>query len=107
MTMFIAARYELVFCWKNSKKETIARLLVSVATTCLLYLNIQSSGLVINMVQGAIGKFEKGTYSFEVIARSGLVGSNGIVAITWAEGFLLKTKGRSNAGRLSVDILLK
>ena len=93
MTMFIAARYSLVFCWKNSKKETIARLLVSVATTCLLYLNIQSSGLVINMVQGAIGKFEKGTYSFEVISRSGLVGPILFMVVVLFVGVIL---GRLN-----------
>ncbi len=54
VTLFLAARYSFSFCWKNSKRETIGRIIVSVGTTLLAYLTIQSTGLIINAVQKAL-----------------------------------------------------
>lgn len=64
ITMFLAARYSLVFCWKNSRLDTTARLLLSVCSTVLLYLTIKSTGMIVNAVQNSMGKFsgEKNTF---------------------------------------------
>jgi ATP-binding cassette, subfamily B, bacterial len=57
-TLFLAARYSFAFCWKNSKYDTIARLLLSVSNTLLLYLTICAFGLIVNGVQNSMGKFK-------------------------------------------------
>lgn len=58
LTMYQATRYSLVFCLRHKKKETVARLIISVAGTLVLYLGIQSVGLIINAVQHSQGKPE-------------------------------------------------
>lgn len=63
-TMFLAARYSLSFCWRNSKKETIGRLVISASATLLLYLTIQSTGFIINEVHGSMGKFKGNDHVF-------------------------------------------
>jgi len=73
-TMFLAARYSFAFCWRNSKKETVWRLIISAFTTILMYLTIQVTGLIINAVQGSMGKFKDGDNLFTKVINSGLVG---------------------------------
>jgi len=74
VTLFLAARYSFAFCWRNSKKETIIRLAISAATTLLLYLSIQATGLIINVVQSSVGKFNGRINTLEEVANSGLLG---------------------------------
>ncbi|MGB3921962.1 MAG: ABC transporter ATP-binding protein [Minisyncoccia bacterium] len=50
-TLLLAARYSLSFCWRNSRNETIGRLVIALGTTLLLYFGIQATGFVINEVQ--------------------------------------------------------
>ncbi len=73
-TLLLAARYSFSFCWRHSKTETTGRLAISAVTTVLLYLTIQATGLIINEVQGMMGKFKGGTHSLAEIAQSGLLG---------------------------------
>lgn len=82
--MCLAARYSFAFCWRNSKRETIGRLVISAATTLLLYLTIQATGLIINAVQGSMGKFKGGSHTVAEIASSGLLGP-----VTFLIGVLL------------------
>jgi len=63
-TLFLAARYSFTFCLKNSKFDTIARLLISASNTVLLYLTIQATGLIVNAVQNSMGKFKGENHSF-------------------------------------------
>lgn len=79
-TLLLAARYSFSFCWRHSKAETIGRLVISAATTLLLYLTIQATGLIINEVQGLMGKFKGGNHSLAEIAQNGLL---------WPVAFLL------------------
>jgi ATP-binding cassette subfamily B protein len=58
LTMYEASRYSLTFCLKHKRRETLARLIISVASTLVLYLGIQSVGLIINAVQHSGGKPE-------------------------------------------------
>lgn len=74
VTLLLAARYSFAFCWRNSKKETIGRLVISVATTFLLYLTIQATGLIINAVQSSVGRFRDGNHTLIEVANSGLLG---------------------------------
>jgi len=74
LTLFLAARYSIAFCWRNSKKETVGRLVISASTTLLLYLTIQSTGLIINAVQDSMGKFQGGSHTLAEVAKSGLLG---------------------------------
>jgi ATP-binding cassette subfamily B protein len=74
VTLLLAARYSFAFCWRNSKKETIGRLVISASTTLLLYLTIQATGLIINAVQGSMGKFKDGGHTLAEVANSGLLG---------------------------------
>ena len=60
VTIFLAARYSFAFCWRNSRTETIARIFISAVTTLLYYFVIQATGLIINAVQGSVGKFKDG-----------------------------------------------
>lgn len=74
ITLLLAARYSFSFCWRNSRAETIGRLVISAVTTILLYLTIQSTGLIINEVQETMGKFKGGTHSLREISQNGLLG---------------------------------
>lgn len=71
-TLFLAARYSFSFCWKNSKLNTVARLLISVSNTLLLYLTIKSTGLIVNAVQNSMGKFKGENHTFMEFATSEL-----------------------------------
>lgn len=71
-TPFLAARYSFVFCWKNSKFDTIARLLISAATTLLLYGTIYATGLIVNAVQNSMGKFKGENHTFVEFATGDL-----------------------------------
>ena len=73
VTIFLAARYSFAFCWRNSRTETIARIFISAVTTLLYYFVIQATGLIINAVQGSVGKFKDGGDLFTKIADSGLI----------------------------------
>lgn len=73
-TLFLAAHYSFSFCWRNSKKETFRRLVISAVTTVLLYLTIQSTGFIINAVQDSVGKFKGENPLPREIAQSGLFG---------------------------------
>ncbi len=54
MTMLLATRYSFSFCWRNNKKDTIARLIVTILNTIVAYLIIQITGTVINTVQNLV-----------------------------------------------------
>jgi len=72
-TLLLAARYSFSFCWRNSKTETLARLIIAASTTTLLYLTIQTTGLTINAVQSLMGEFEEGKHTFAEVMSSGLL----------------------------------
>lgn len=72
-TLLLAARCSFSFCWRNSKKETVLRLVISAVTTLLLYLTIQATGLIINAVQGSMGKFKGGNHTLAEFSSSGLL----------------------------------
>lgn len=72
--MFLAAKFSFSFCWRNNKKETVGRLVISTATTLLLYLTVQSTGLIINATQSASVKLQGDNHTLIEIARSGLLG---------------------------------
>jgi ATP-binding cassette subfamily B protein len=50
-TMFLAGRYSFAFCWRNNKKETSLRIIISVASTLISYLLVQVTGRILNFVQ--------------------------------------------------------
>lgn len=49
--MYWAARYSFLFCMRNAKKETYARLFFGANNTLLLYLGIVSVGLIVTRIQ--------------------------------------------------------
>ena len=51
VTMFLAGRYSFAFCWRNNKKETSLRIIISVISTVIGYLFIQVTGQILNFVQ--------------------------------------------------------
>jgi len=71
-TLFSAARYSFAFCWKNSRFDTIARLLISASSTLILYATIYATGLIVNAVQGSMGKFKAENQSFVEFATGDL-----------------------------------
>ncbi len=71
-TLFLAARYSFAFCWKNSRFDTIARLIISVSNTFLLYGTIYATGLIVNAVQGSMGKFKGEGHTFTEFATGEL-----------------------------------
>ncbi len=72
-TLLLAARYSFAFCWRNSKKETIGRVIISTINTLTIYLTIQANGLVINSVQKTKEMFKGGNHSFLEIMSSGII----------------------------------
>ena len=74
MTLLLAARYSFSFCWRNSKRETIGRLVVAITTTLLVYFTIHATGLIINDVQSLMGKFKAGGGSFSEVIGGQLFG---------------------------------
>ena len=69
-TLFLAARYSFSFCLKNSRNNTIVRIVIAVLNTVLVYLSIKSTGSVINSVQGSMEKFRGKDYTFVEFATS-------------------------------------
>ena len=55
-TLLKATRYSFGFSWRNSKMDTVARIIISLMTTVLMYLGIQSTGLIFNEVQRVISR---------------------------------------------------
>lgn len=74
VTIFTAARYSFSFCMRNSPKETVARLVLAVVSTTLVYLSVWSTGLVINHVQSILSERTGGHLRSEEIAQGNLVG---------------------------------
>ncbi len=72
-TLLFAARYSFSFCWRNSRTETLARLIISVGTTVTMFLSIQAIGAVINAVQ-VLMKAKTETATSSEVATSGLLG---------------------------------
>ena len=50
-TMLLAVRYSFQFCWKNDKRDTMARFALSVVATSLTFMTIHAIGLIVNTVQ--------------------------------------------------------
>lgn len=67
-----ATKYSFLFCWRNSKTETVARILISVAMVIIGYLAIQATGAIINVIQKSEVGF-KGGISFLNLSKSGLI----------------------------------
>lgn len=72
-TLLKATRYSFGFCWRNSKGDTFARIIISLATTVLMYLGIQSTGLIFNEVQRVMGQFGGGIHTITEVMQSGIV----------------------------------
>ena len=53
--LYWALRYSLAFCFKHSKRDTVIRLVISGVGTFVVYLTIQSTGMVMNAVQHSHG----------------------------------------------------
>lgn len=73
VTMLLAAKYSFSFCWRNSKTETIGRLVVAASNSILLYLGIQATGFVINAVQDTMSKFKGVDYTTTEFINSGVM----------------------------------
>ncbi len=71
-TILKATRYSFGFCWRNSKGDTFARIMISLATTVVMYLGIQSTGIIINGVQKELGKVDNYRQVVDILT-SGLV----------------------------------
>lgn len=71
-TLLSAARYSFAFCLRNSKFDSIARLFIAASNTFILYLTIQATGLIVNAVQGSMGKFKGENHSFLEFATGDL-----------------------------------
>ncbi|MBP9763595.1 MAG: ABC transporter ATP-binding protein [Candidatus Pacebacteria bacterium] len=71
-TLLSAARYSFAFAWRNSKSETVARIVLALLETLLIFLSIQSTGMIINSVQKSIDKFGGEQNSFSSIMSEGL-----------------------------------
>jgi ABC-type multidrug transport system fused ATPase/permease subunit len=72
-TLYQAARYSFLFCWRNSKTETIGRIAISAVTTFSFYLSIQATGSIINAVQNSMKTFKGGVYTVNDAVQSGLL----------------------------------
>jgi ATP-binding cassette subfamily B protein len=92
-TMYWAAKYSFGFCWRNSRKETIGRLIVSAITTLSLYLGIYSTGLVINKVQELISSQKPGAQVHLEVFASKLIPSLVFLGLVLLVGVVL---GRLN-----------
>jgi ABC-type multidrug transport system fused ATPase/permease subunit len=73
-TIVTAARYSINFCLRNSKKETITRILISAANTILLFYIVQTTGDIVNVVQKSAGTFRSNAQSLKDFIESGLFG---------------------------------
>ncbi|MES3005083.1 MAG: ABC transporter ATP-binding protein [Patescibacteria group bacterium] len=73
MTLFLATKYSLAFCWRNSRGATMFRIVIAVCTTLLMYLGIQSNGFMINSVQNSIGKFSPTDSFYKVFVEGGIL----------------------------------
>jgi ATP-binding cassette subfamily B protein len=71
-TLLLAARYSFSFCWKHAKSETIGRIIVSALATVLMYLTIQSTGLIINKVHDSMEVSTGGIHTPTEFVQSGL-----------------------------------
>lgn len=72
LAMVLAGKYSFSFCWRNNRKETSIRIIISVINTVLSYSLIQITGLIINGVQQALSKNHKGAYSMGEFVGSDL-----------------------------------
>lgn len=73
LTLFLAICYSFSFCWRHAKKETAGRIFVSLVTTILLYLAIQSTGLIINEVQVIMNNPVEEGYSLRQMLQGNLL----------------------------------
>lgn len=76
MTLLIAARYSLSFCWRHGKRETLARLIISALNTALAYLTIQTIGHIINAVQESTKAMQMSgdAFTWSTVVQGGLIG---------------------------------
>ncbi|MDB5194068.1 MAG: transporter related protein [Parcubacteria group bacterium] len=58
ITLWLATRYSLAFCLRNSKKDTLAKMGISVSTTFVAFFGMQAIGLLVNALQKAHGNVE-------------------------------------------------
>lgn len=72
VTIVMATKYSFLFCWRNSKTETVARILISVAMVIIGYFSIQATGAIINAIQKSDVGFKEGI-SFSNLSKSGLI----------------------------------
>lgn len=72
VTIVMATKYSFLFCWRNSKMETVARILISVVMILISYLAVQANGAIINAVQKSVGIFREGI-SFPDLIKSDLI----------------------------------
>ena len=74
MTMVEATQYSFCFCWRNCKKDTIIRLVISMASTVMIYLGVQANGLIFNAVQRSLVQFKGAQPTLVQVMQSGLLG---------------------------------
>lgn len=72
VTIIVATKYSFLFCWRNSKKETVARIFISITMVFIGYIAMQANGAIINAIQKSIGIFKEGI-SFSGLIKSGLI----------------------------------
>lgn len=72
VTIVMATKYSFLFCWRNSKTETVVRILISVAMVIVNYFAIQATGAIINAIQKSDVGFKEGI-SFSNLSKSGLI----------------------------------
>lgn len=65
MTMLRAGRYSLSFCWRNAKRLTAKRIILSTVITVLSYVAIFANGFLFNTVQTAITNHGSGDFMTE------------------------------------------
>lgn len=81
VTIVMATKYSFLFCWRNSKRETVARILISVVMVLVGYLAIQANGAIINAIQKSVGIFREGI-SFSDLSKSGLISPAVFIIVT-------------------------
>lgn len=72
VTIVMATKYSFLFCWRNSKTETVARILISVMMVIIGYLAIQATGAIISAIQKSDVGFKEGI-SFSSLSKSDLI----------------------------------
>ena len=89
VTMYLATRYSLLFCLRNNKSATLARIIFSIATTTVVYLSVQVTGLIMDSVQNSKGLFVEKTDMFSKFVSSSMMTSITLMLLVLVFGMII------------------